>query len=310
MQPVPRFPLCAPFACYSTVRLPGRCWRRVMASVSEVRKSALRRSRELAQRPDLDVHFLVRDASASRAVCVDGMTVHFESASRHAGTSAFAWWSGARRFSDRLTGSLTKRLSGVPERHRRVECMAYDVLCAFGVTNRTASLVRSAHHTGSRVIVFLTSDRTLSDIQLGGRRQRGAYGELGFLCRYALRHADAIVVQKRSQQNALHASLALSPRLIRNPIDLQSAPCGSDPAELPQVPYVLWIGRADTFSKRADRCWQLARLCPSVHFVAIVNRHDRVVFEQLRNSARECDFDSFRSTAAYRELLSSCRAAD
>ena len=41
---------------------------------------------------------------------------------------------------------------------------------------------------------------------------------------------------------------------------------------LDRRPHVLWVGRADRDCKRADRCVELARACPEVRFVAVMNR--------------------------------------
>lgn len=197
-----------------------------------------------------------------------------------------------RRTAGRLASSATQRCLHVPARHPLSESLNYDLLVCFGVHNRTASLVRSARYARRRVIVCLTSDRTLDDLRLRGRKQRGAYGEIGYLCRYALRHADAVVSQKRSQQLTLEREWGIPSELIRNPIDLQDnrqetltpdSPGDEawEAATLRQKPYVLWVGRADCFSKRADLCLQVARSCPEWNFVVVMNRTDAQTFETL-----------------------------
>jgi glycosyltransferase involved in cell wall biosynthesis len=148
-------------------------------------------------------------------------------------------------------------------------------------------MVRSVKHQGQRAIVFLTSDRTLADIRRTGRRRRGAYGEIGSFCRYALRTADAVVVQSETQQRVLRDTLGLTPFLIRNPIDLRSHidPRAPLPVQLPGGQFALWVGRGDTFSKRADLCLDLARQCPHIPFLLIMNRQNASVDKLLRAQA-------------------------
>jgi glycosyltransferase involved in cell wall biosynthesis len=148
-------------------------------------------------------------------------------------------------------------------------------------------MVRSVKHQGQRAIVFLTSDRTLTDIRRTGRRRRGAYGEIGSFCRYALRNADAVVVQSETQQRVLRDTLGLTSFLIRNPIDLrpQLDQPSSLPAQLPPGPFALWVGRGDTFSKRADLCLELAQQCPNIPFLLIMNRQNASVDQLLRAQA-------------------------
>jgi glycosyltransferase involved in cell wall biosynthesis len=244
-------------------------------------------ARGLTRLGGFDVQFVVRGDGPTSAHCIDGVTVHFEGVDSLASPRVLPWVEGTLRLSRRLAGSVAQRLAGIPARQAFIETLDYHVLACFGVTNRTASLVRSAHCAGRQAIVFLTSDRSLDDIRLQGRRQRGVYGELGFLCRYALQSADAVVVQKRSQQTELLTRLGIQSQLIRNPIELQgdeTTPPNAPSPLLHSPPYVLWVGRADTFSKRPDRCWQLARQCPTIPFMAIMNRHDATTFAHLQST--------------------------
>ena len=148
-------------------------------------------------------------------------------------------------------------------------------------------MVRSIKHQGQRVVVFLTSDRTLTDIRRTGRRSRGAYGEIGSFCRYALQTADAVVVQSQTQRRALHDTLGVSSMLIRNPIDLRASTDdrSSLAVQRPNGPFALWVGRGDTFSKRADLCLRLARQCPQIPFLLIMNRQEASVYDQLLSQA-------------------------
>jgi glycosyltransferase involved in cell wall biosynthesis len=152
----------------------------------------------------------------------------------------------------------------------------------FGLRNDTASIVRSATESGKRAVLFLTSDRNLEDAGRRGRKDRGVYGERGILCRYALEHADHIVVQTPKQQELLQLDFGIRGSLIPNPIDIETP---KHPVPRANPPMALWVGRADTFSKRADICVELARRCPAISFTMIMNRHDELLFDQITNDA-------------------------
>lgn len=178
----------------------------------------------------------------------------------------------------KLGQSIAKRWTHHPTTNAFFHELDTDIVLCFGVRNDTASVIRSVRESGKRCVLFLTSDRNIEDARRQGRGDRGAYGELGHLCRFALQHADSVVVQTPYQQAALSELLGITGRLIRNPIDL-----AWQAKSLPDTkkPTILWIGRADTFSKRADLCIELAKRCANYHFKMIMNNHDPATFQQL-----------------------------
>ena len=92
-------------------------------------------------------------------------------------------------------------------------------------------------------------------------------------------NADRIVAQTERQRLLLRERFGKSSTLIRNPIGHQA-----DHGQLKKPvaeDYLLWVGRAETFSKRADKLFQLARMCPAVQFVAILNKRDEKTFASL-----------------------------
>ena len=226
----------------------------------------------------------------------DGLTIHFEPRRIDLGHGPIRWLNQSRQTMGRIAGSLVKRIAGVPESRGFYRQFDWDVLIAMGVTNRTASLVRTAQQLRRPCIVCLTTDRTLQDARRCGRRDRGIYGEQGVWIRYALRHASAIVTQTALQRESLE-DLGVNSTWIPNPIDLTQnvsathSEEGSEPGDasalsqlisrLPTQPYVLWIGRADTFSKRADLAIEIARQSPHVPFVMVMNRHDDACYRRL-----------------------------
>ena len=184
----------------------------------------------------------------------------------------------------KLRRSIETRLTGRPQPDGFFKQLDSEIVFCFGLRNDTAGIVRACRESGKKSVVFLTSDRNLADAQRHGRRDRGLYGELGDLCRYSLHAADCIAVQSPFQLEELRRTQGLTGHLIRNPIDLNK--CGIDSGPFDR-PVALWVGRADTFSKRADLCIEVARLVPEVEFRMVMNNHDSGTFDAIAASAPE-----------------------
>lgn len=153
-----------------------------------------------------------------------------------------------------------------------------DGICVFGVHHFAADVVASARSRNRKSILFLASDTDLDARYLEDGPSQNDYGQESFMCRYVLTHADLIVAQTDSQQRLLWERFGRRSSVIRNPIDLSPPTAADRPRD---QPYVLWVGRADTFSKRADKCLDLARRCPEVNFVLILNKRNERVFAEL-----------------------------
>ena len=98
---------------------------------------------------------------------------------------------------------------------------------------------------------------------------------------YALTTADCIVVQTESQREAITNHFGRPSVLIRNPVRVSV----DDPQRwLPreQREFVLWIGRSDTFHKHPLLFLELAKQCPDLPFLMIVNKTNAEVFETLQ----------------------------
>ena len=199
-------------------------------------------------------------------------------------------------FLGKLTNSIAKRLGGFgfgeqqPTSDNFFANLQSDVLLCFGIRNDTAKFVRAAKESGKRSVVFLTSDRNIDDAMRRGSRKRGVYGEIGHFCRYALMNADCVVTQSAFQQQQLQERLQIESQLIRNPIELDSyLDHGIETTQAASAegdsPRVLWVGRADTFSKRADLCLEVAKRCPKVRFKMVMNNHDEATFDEIQRDA-------------------------
>jgi len=234
-------------------------------------------ARGLAALGDWDVLFVLASREPRSSEQHGGVRVVHEVDASRAGTGLRGRLHRAAR---RWVGSIEQRCLGWPARRADFPGRTADVVATFGVSNRTASVVRVARARGQAVVLFITSDRTLDDILRQGRRDRGLYGEIGPLCRYALRHADAVVAQTRHQADELRRVASVPAVVIRNPIAVSVVDEATRPRET-REPYVLWVGRADNDSKRADLALEVARRCPSRRFVLVMNPHDVWLFDEL-----------------------------
>ncbi len=169
--------------------------------------------------------------------------------------------------------SIRGRLSNIPQSFPAIEHIEAPVIACFGVHSPTAQVVAAAKRVGKKTILFLTSSEDVShneNVSSKGKRQRIQH-------RYALLNADEIVVQTKSQLADLQNKFGRRGILIRNPIDTE---IGDDDL-LHFRTHVLWIGRADRDSKRADVCFELARRCPEIPFRVVINGGDEAFLKQL-----------------------------
>lgn len=174
----------------------------------------------------------------------------------------------------KLVGSVRKRLSGQPVPFAPIANLEADVICCFGVHDPTANVISAARSGGKRSVLFLTSSEDVNDDVRGSAKKRRETHQH----HYAIRHADQIIVQTEFQQRELLARFDRESVLVRNPIDTSIA---AEDLRQPRV-HVLWVGRADSDSKRADICFELARHLPNVPFRIVMNDDCRQLGEQLR----------------------------
>lgn len=167
-----------------------------------------------------------------------------------------------------------------------------DVFLCFGVHRHSAAAVATAKAAGRRSILFLGADSDLDSRYTPDSTYVSPYGERGAVCWYALHHADRIVVQTAWQQARLAERFGREALVLPNPIDLaewDAAQAVEQPLTgLEHLPrYALWVGRADSFHKRPLVCLELARRCPEVPFLLVVNPRERTVEERVRRDRPE-----------------------
>ncbi len=165
-----------------------------------------------------------------------------------------------------------------------------DVYGTFGVQTHSAVVIRSAHAAGRPAVLFLGSDGDLDPIFETGGAARDPYGTRADVGRFILQTADLIIVQTEDQQRQLRDRFGRTAEVLPNPIDVQEweTALRESPeahATLGLERYVLWVGRAESVHKRPQVCLEVARQCPDVAFLMILNPRDAGVEAEIRRRA-------------------------
>ncbi len=165
-----------------------------------------------------------------------------------------------------------------------------DVFCTFGVQANSARVIAAAHASQRKAVLVIGSDGDLDERYTSGSIDVSPYGDVGGVCYDILRMADAIIAQTEKQQQMLRQRFDRQSTVIANPIDLDDWDSRRNtpiPSELSGglERYVLWIGRAESVHKRPQILLDVARLCPEVDFLMILNPRDRNVEERVRREA-------------------------
>lgn len=255
---------------------------------AEVR--ALNFARGLARRRDFKVDFVLRSYQNEDPRQIGELTAHFEKATAPIARvrdlprdHTFLWKLAEIQFRKLQRKVEKKRQPDEPEEPKTLPFFSdlpADVLCVMGVHHYAANVVQSGRASGKRSVLFLASETDLDERY--NEDSVNDYRQKSHMCRFALQNADLIVAQTERQQSLLAERFARDSTVIGNPIDLSLDNKSEEPPI--QGDYILWVGRADTFSKRADKFFEIARRCSDVQFVGVMNRRDRGTFEKLMAS--------------------------
>ncbi len=236
-----------------------------------------------------DVQVVVHTHAPPPPLCIHGVTLRYcrlpaplprlRDEPRITHRCLMAPWLAARRLGRSLQKRYGRRHANRPHFDRQLARLNADVYCCFGVHRHAASVIHTATRIGRSSLLFVASDTDLSDSYCGTTYQRNAYGQRSDICRYAIDHASQIVVQTRHQQKLLQQRFNRHSTVIRNPISLEDDIVRAVTSN--RLFDVLWIGRADCFSKRADLAIQVAQQCPDLQFTLIMNPRDQRVFRKL-----------------------------
>lgn len=265
-------------------------------------------ARGLARQSDLAVQFVVRYHQPLRLSRVEGVELvplidplyplwqTFGTCVER--TAAFPWirlrrwdwrlaWRLPRLAVDRL---IRGRVYASDRPDPRLIQLQSDVYGTFGVQTHSAVVIRSAHAARRPAVLFLGSDGDLDPIFEAGGAARDPYGTRADVGRFILQTADLIIAQTEDQQRRVRDRFGRQAEVLPNPIDvdeweaaLRQSPEASVAAGLDR--YVLWVGRAEAVHKRPQLCLEVARLCPDVSFLMILNPREAGVEEEIRRTA-------------------------
>ncbi len=165
-----------------------------------------------------------------------------------------------------------------------------DLFCCFGNQSTAATAIASAHATGRPAVLCLGSDDDLNADYTPHSIRRTPYGDLGSTCFFSLQQADAVCTQTPEQLTLLKDRFGRDGILVPNPIDLDEWDARSTaplPAELSAGlgQFVLWMGRAELLHKRPQVLLEVARNCPELPFLMLLNPRDPVVDIEIRRNA-------------------------
>lgn len=265
-------------------------------------------ARELAKRSELRVSLAVRTTDAIENSVVEGVQIVSQRdrfyrlreavggfASR---SQSFPWirihrWSPSLLWQVPLLASarlFEERPTDPRQPMSFFESLEADLFCCFGNQATAATAIASAHSTGRRAVLFLGSDDDLNPGYQADSPVRNPYGDTGATCHYSLTQADAVFVQTPEQQALLRERFARDGVVIPNPIDLaqwdsrKTLPLDEEfTSGLSQ--FVLWIGRAESIHKRPQVLLEIAKQCPEVPFLMILNPRDPAVDAATRRQA-------------------------
>ncbi len=152
-----------------------------------------------------------------------------------------------------------------------------DVYCTFGASDYTSKLANWCRSVDRPLVLFAGSDQDFSADYRPDSQDTNVWGSRCAWCYDAVVRAHVVVVQTNTQVRLLAERFGRRGIVIPNPIDLESAQ-DSSAAQVRRIG--LWAGKSDTV-KRPELMVELARLCPEVPFVMVLNRANPAVFEQV-----------------------------
>ncbi|WP_437191762.1 glycosyltransferase family 4 protein [Planctomicrobium sp. SH527] len=263
-------------------------------------------ARGLAARDDCEVTFVVRHTGSLKQQIYDGVRLKLLYDPLYAARESLALRLTRRskfpfvrlrqpRLSDAMTLpliALQKTLSRKPDPclpSRFYQEIEADLFLTFGVQSNSATVIASAHASHRPAVLFLGSDGDLDERYLGEGNFVSTYQDSAQACRWAITHADQILCQTVSQQQKLQA-FQRTAALIPNPFDLEEwdALVDTEP-KLPVLEkiqrFALWVGRAENVHKRPVDLLALARRCPEIPFLVILNRRDDLVEAETKRDA-------------------------
>lgn len=259
----------------------------------------------LARMTDMDVSFVVRHWQQLRQETHEGVRLSLirdrlyplrDSVLSRLERRGFVPWLRQPQFSDLFAvpllavNKLIRRRSHPLQPQPFYEQIPADVYLTFGVQSNSASVIASAHAQGRPAILFLGSDSDLDERYAEDLDFVSVYRDRSDVCRWVLMNADRILCQTERQRTLLKSRFKRDATIIRNPIDISRwDDLRSQALDLPIVDdwnrFALWVGRADAEHKQPQVVIELARHCPQVPFLMVMNPRDDLLARKVRSRA-------------------------
>lgn len=263
-------------------------------------------AREVARLPGTEVSIVVNHRSAPRRSVVDGVTVIeatdlLDWCRQDLSTALRDWrerrivpwtrlgslffeslaYAGSRLFRPKSTGRWQTPSRWITDSQA-------DVYLAFGVNHQACWTQLSANSQGRPTIFCVMSDSDIDPQFHSDADYVNQYGVSSTMARALIGESQGIVSQTLFQQEQLRSVWGRDSIVISNLVDLEEWDVDMKsplPPELPESPFVLWVGRADRFHKRPLEMVYAIRSNPAIHFVMVLNPSDQQVLDELKSYA-------------------------
>ncbi len=154
-------------------------------------------------------------------------------------------------------------------------------VCCFGNNALTAQVIADCGRLGIPTVLCIAADSDLAAEYRPDDCGVNDYNTPNWMAHYALENADHVFVQTESQLRVLESRFGRNGELIRNPVQIAQ----DDPVRWPargERDLILWIGRSDTFHKQPLLLLELAKRCPDLPFLMILNNTHADVFDTVQ----------------------------
>jgi glycosyltransferase involved in cell wall biosynthesis len=156
-----------------------------------------------------------------------------------------------------------------------------DIVCCFGNNPISAQVIADCYRVGIKTVLCIASDSDLSSAYNTNDNELNDYGTPNWMCHYAIENADHIFVQTESQLRELKSRFGRSGEIIRSPVEVTVDASSHWPVR-DRRDTILWIGRSDTYHKQPLLLVELARRCPDLPFLMIMNKTHADVFDAVQ----------------------------
>ncbi len=180
-----------------------------------------------------------------------------------------------------------KRNPRPPKIVKALTKLPLDAVCLFGVDSVAADAILQLKSSLVKTFLFVQSNASLLKEFASDPSFTDQYGETGKDCQYALKHATHVVTQTAYQQHILKERFGVDSHVHGNPFDLEEWDSRTNDVAHGLIPlqrYMLWIGRPDHFHKRPLKFLELARACPDIDFLMILNHGSVEVREEVEQT--------------------------